>query len=544
VPKKLSKLDVDIAEALGAAEVEFETALGGEVGEADFALVEGVVLQHGEGGLGGAFLDPVPVLGDAVGEFGDGGDAETAPVLEGEVAPASADVWALGGDDGKGIDEGAEAELVGREGIGDDGAFHPGDGGPGGPGEIILKKEGDPAVEGAAAEEGVGTAEEAVGVDGDGEGEFLGGEFFPGEGVGEDGGDDVFGAGAVGLLAEVEVEVAAEAADGEVLGGVVEIGRGDGEGGGELELAEVAEDEVFAGGGEADGELDDGLAVEGEGEAAVGDLECGDVEGLGPGGGGDGLVGGIDAAGEGEEVVAEVDGGAGKAEEFEAVAGEAVPGEGDVDLAEGEDGGEGVVGGVEDEVFGGGGLELVGGVAGGAGAEADLGEEERGGVAEAEGGDGEAGAEVIDDEGGAGDEEFFDGEPSYAPSPLRGGAMEGFRRGSGFRRREAAEPAAGFVEADLGDPAEEDFGGEAEGEGLDAEGVAVADVADFEEGEVEPAGGGDGGGAAGEEEDGAKGQGRSENPDEDGQRGSEEDEAGARHEIKIKIKIRIRKFRI
>ena len=73
-----------------------------------------------------------------------------------------------------------------------------------------------------------------------------------------------------------------------------------------------------------------------------------------------------------------------------------------------------------------------------------------------------------------------------------GGALEG-----AFRCGQAAEPAAGAVEADLGDLAEKDFGGEAEGEGVDAEGVAVADAADLEEGEVEPAGGGEGGGAAG-----------------------------------------------
>ena len=76
-----------------------------------------------------------------------------------------------------------------------------------------------------------------------------------------------------------------------------------------MELAEVAEDEVFPGSGEADGELDDGLAVEGEGEAAVGDLEIGDLEGFGPGGSGDGLVGGVDTVGKGKEVVAEVNGG-------------------------------------------------------------------------------------------------------------------------------------------------------------------------------------------------------------------------------------------
>ena len=177
-----------------------------------------------------------------------------------------------------------------------------------------------------------------------------------------------------------------------------------------MELAEVAEDEVFPGSGEADGELDDGLAVEGEGEAAVGDLEIGDLEGLRPGGGGDVLVGGVDSPGEGEEVVTEVDGGAGDAEELEAVAGEPVPGEGDVDLVEGENGRKGVVGGVENEVLGGGGLELLGGFAGRAGTETDLGKKEGGGVAEAERSDGEAGAEVVDEEGGVGNEELLDGQ--------------------------------------------------------------------------------------------------------------------------------------
>ena len=71
--------------------------------------------------------------------------------------------------------------------------------------------------------------------------------------------------------------------------------------------------------------------------------------------------------------------------------------------------------------------------------------------------------------------------------------MEGFgaSMGGASGRGEAAEPAAGAVEADLGDLAEEDPGGEAEGEGIDAEGIAVVDAANLEEGEVEPAGGGD-----------------------------------------------------
>ena len=76
--------------------------------------------------------------------------------------------------------------------------------------------------------------------------------------------------------------------------------------------------------------------------------------------------------------------------------------------------------------------------------------------------------------------------------------MEGFGAslGGASGRGEAAEPAAGAIETDFGDSAEEDAGGEAEGEGVDAEGVAVVDAANLEEGEVEPAGGGEGCGAA------------------------------------------------
>ena len=100
----------------------------------------------------------------------------------------------------------------------------------------------------------------------------------------------------------------------------------------------------------------------------------------------------------------------------------------------------------------------------------------------------EAGAEVVDEEGGVGDEELLDGEPSYAK------ATEGSvaSLGGASSACQAAEPAAGLKKANLRDPAEKDGGREAEGEGLDAEGIAVADIADLEEGEVEPAGGGDG----------------------------------------------------
>ena len=141
-------------------------------------------------------------------------------------------------------------------------------------------------------------------------------------------------------------------------------------------------------------------------------------------------------------------------------------------------------------------MEFVGGVAGGAGAEAELGEEEGGGVAEAEGGDRESRAEVVDEEGGFGKEKLLDGEREGKTA----------RTASGGGGGKAAEPTTGPVEADLGDTAEEDFWGKAESEGVDPEGVAVMDPTDLEKGEVEPAGGGDGGGTSRQEQDSAEGE--------------------------------------
>ncbi|NBQ65731.1 MAG: hypothetical protein EBT95_09450 [Verrucomicrobia bacterium] len=79
--------------------------------------------------------------------------------------------------------------------------------------------------------------------------------------------------------------------------------------------------------------------------------------------------------------------------------------------------------------------------------------------------------------------------PSFAPS------------GGAFGRGEAAEPGAGAIDADFGDAAEEHPRGEGQGEGVDLHGVLVADAADFEVGEPEPAGGGDRGGVAGKKKD-------------------------------------------
>ena len=63
---------------------------------------------------------------------------------------------------------------------------------------------------------------------------------------------------------------------------------------------------------------------------------------------------------------------------------EALPSEGNVDPREREDRGEGIVGGVEGEIFDGSTLKFGIGFTRGLGAEANIGKKEWGGIAEAE----------------------------------------------------------------------------------------------------------------------------------------------------------------
>jgi hypothetical protein len=75
---------------------------------------------------------------------------------------------------------------------------------------------------------------------------------------------------------------------------------------------------------------------------------------------------------------------------------EAFPSEGNVDSGEREDRGEGIVGGVEGEVFDGRTLKFGIGFTSGLGSEANIGKEEWGGIAEAERGRRDTGSEIIE----------------------------------------------------------------------------------------------------------------------------------------------------
>ena len=75
---------------------------------------------------------------------------------------------------------------------------------------------------------------------------------------------------------------------------------------------------------------------------------------------------------------------------------EAFPSEGNVDPGERKDRGEGIVGGVEGEVFDGRTLKFGIGFTRGLGAEANIGKKEWGSVAEAERGRRDAGSEIIE----------------------------------------------------------------------------------------------------------------------------------------------------
>jgi len=75
---------------------------------------------------------------------------------------------------------------------------------------------------------------------------------------------------------------------------------------------------------------------------------------------------------------------------------EALPSEGNVDPREREDRGEGIVGGVEGEIFDGRTLKFGIGFTRGLGSEANIGKKEWGGVSEAERGRRDTGSKIIE----------------------------------------------------------------------------------------------------------------------------------------------------
>ena len=78
-----------------------------------------------------------------------------------------------------------------------------------------------------------------MGIDGDGDGKVLGGEFAEGDLIGKKGGDDILCPLSRGILTEAEEQISSEVDHRKVVGGVVDVGGGDREAGGKLELGEV-----------------------------------------------------------------------------------------------------------------------------------------------------------------------------------------------------------------------------------------------------------------------------------------------------------------
>ena len=108
---------------------------------------------------------------------------------DGSVSPTY--IFSLGVHIHEGIYFGAKSEGSRGESIGNDVTFHVGGGGPGGPGEVGAKFEGKATIQRAAAEESVGATVDSLGVDGNGDGKVLGGEFAEGDLIGKKGRDDI-----------------------------------------------------------------------------------------------------------------------------------------------------------------------------------------------------------------------------------------------------------------------------------------------------------------------------------------------------------------
>jgi hypothetical protein len=163
---------------------------------------------------------------------------------------------------------------------------------------------------------------------------------------------------------------------------------------------------------------------------------------------------------------------------------EAFPSEGNVDSGEREDRGEGIVGGVEGEVFDSSTLKFGIGFTRGLGTEANIGKEEWGGIAEAERGRGDAGSEIIELKGGVFDEKTRD---TQRKAVFRGG-------GVGF---ESAEPTFGTVEADFGNAPKKKRGIDFNSEGLNLNRLSILDATNFEIAVAAPKGGGEACGGVG-----------------------------------------------
>ena len=160
--------DVDVADTLGAGEVETKPPVGGEVGQMNVPLIKRVVLKNGESRLGGSFLDPIPVLWNVVDEGSQGGDLKTTTVFEDQIPIASPNGFCLPAKSTEGVDPGGEANLIGSQSVGDHRAVHVCDRSPNQPGQAWFEVSFQSPVQRASTQGGIPFAKQTLCVDGQG----------------------------------------------------------------------------------------------------------------------------------------------------------------------------------------------------------------------------------------------------------------------------------------------------------------------------------------------------------------------------------------
>ena len=201
---------------------------------------------------------------------------------------------------------------------------------------------------------------------------------------------------------------------------------------------------------------------------------------------------------------------------------ESFPSEGNVDSGEREDRGEGIVGGVEGEIFDGRTLKFGIGFTRGLGSEANIGKKEWGGIAEAERGRGDAGSEIIELESGVFDEKTRDTQRKA----VFGGGGVGF---------ESAEPTFGTVEADFGNTSKKKRGIDFNSEGLNLNRFSVLNTTNFEIAVPAPKGGGEACGGVGKKQSDVQGYGGK--SDESEKNGKEDKKGVASHRLDFRHKL-------
>ena len=231
------------------------------------------------------------------------------------------------------------------------------------------------------------------------------------------------------------------------------------------------------------GEGKNGLAINGDGQFAVGQAEIADLV---RGGGGLGIgFFFLDTIDKGKEVIAQINCGTRNDEGADVMLQQFIPSEDNIDFGKGENRGEGIVGGVKDQALNGGTLHGRG-VRFRGRAKVNVGKKQGGGVSQTQRSGGNAGAKIIQLQGGVGDEEAVDVKGETFP-----GALGIF---------ETTEPALGSIKTDLGEVSTKEGGVKADSDGFDPQSGAVLNAANFQLPDSAPTGGGKRGGEIGDKE--------------------------------------------